>query len=75
MFVMYVTCYRDNGQYFYVVVHFFSLNATGRQLRAPLFARNRFVMYITLLYVTCCLYNLGCQACVRPTEVRKTQVS
>jgi len=56
MFVMYVTCYRGNGQYFYVVVHFFSLNATGRQLRAPLFARNRFVMYITLFGYTCVCY-------------------
>jgi len=27
------------------------------------------------MYLTCYLYNLGCQACVRPTEVRKTEVS
>ncbi len=78
MFVMYVTCYWGNGKYFYVVMHFFAQNATGRQLPAPLFAQNRFVMYRTfsiplvfVMYLICYLYNLGCQACVLPTESKK----
>ena len=53
---------RSGEVVFYAIVHFIPLQL---QLRAPLFAQNRFVMYITrcigtfVMYVTCYIYIIS----------------
>ena len=69
---------RAYGKYFYVVARFshrMPTNCSSVCTTSICCVYNSFASSHVVMYVTFYLYNLGCHACMLPTEVTKTELS